>query len=62
MRDVEPPREVGEEDEARLQRRDEYGFELRVVRGDRGGELADTRGDLVRREVRVADARRVGAR
>ena len=49
------PREVGEEDEAGLQERDEQQVAFRVVRGDLGAELAHARADLVRAEEDVAD-------
>src|SRR3954447_1654026 len=49
------PREVGEEDEARLQERDEQQVARRVVRCDLGAELAHARADLVRAEEDVPD-------
>jgi len=52
--------EVGEEDDARLQRRDEEGLAARVVARDLGAELADARAELLPREVDLADDVRVG--
>jgi hypothetical protein len=49
-------REVGEEDDRSLQRRDEQRVAAGVVGGDVGGEPADAVGDLVGREVDLADA------
>ena len=51
VQDRDRPREVGEEDGARLQRRHEHGLAAVVVRGDRSTELADAGGDLGSREV-----------
>ena len=50
------PAEVDEEDDARLQRRDEERLPSCVVLPDLGAELADPRGDLRGGEVDVADA------
>jgi hypothetical protein len=58
-------REVGKEDEARLERADEERLPAGVVAVDLGAELADARGEVTRREVdlsyagvwRVYDAR-----
>jgi len=43
------PREVGEEDDARLERRDEQRLPVCVVLGERGPQLTDTDGDLLGR-------------
>ena len=43
VRDLDGTREVGQEDEARLQRRDEERFEVLVVVRDLATELTDTR-------------------
>jgi hypothetical protein len=43
------PGEVGEEDEARLQQRDEQELALGVVAGDLGAELPDANPQLVGR-------------
>jgi len=51
------PREVGEEDEARLQARNEERFSARVVLGDLRAELADAVADLVGGEIDLADSR-----
>ena len=50
-------RQVGQEDEARLQRRDQERLPTLVVGGDLGAELGDTGGDLLGGEVDLADAR-----
>jgi hypothetical protein len=55
VRDRRRPRQVGEEDEARLQQSDEEGLAARVVLGDPRTELGDTRGDLVGGEIELAD-------
>jgi hypothetical protein len=47
--------EVGEEDEARLQRRDEERLPALVVGGDLGAELGDPGCDLLGREVDLSD-------
>jgi hypothetical protein len=47
--------EVDEEDDARLQRRDEERLPAGIVLPDLGAELTDPRGDLRGREVDVAD-------
>ena len=54
VQDRQRPREVGEEDGTRLQRRDEHRLAAGVVGGDRGAELAHARGDLGGREVHLA--------
>ena len=58
VRDREGAREVGDEDEACLQRRDEQGLEAVVVSRDLGAELADARLQLLPGEVDVPQARR----
>jgi hypothetical protein len=50
-------REIGEEDDARLERGDEQRLAALVVGGDLASELGDARADLARGEVDVADAR-----
>jgi hypothetical protein len=47
-------REIGEEDEARLQQRDEQEFAVGVVLGDLGAELADAGAKLLGAEEDVA--------
>ena len=54
--DGESPREVGDEDEARLERRDEQRVTPLVFTRQRVAELAHTRIELLTREVDVADA------
>jgi hypothetical protein len=49
--------QVGEKDEARLERADEERLAALVVTRDLGSELADARRDGVGREVDLADAR-----
>jgi hypothetical protein len=49
-------REVGEEEERSLQRRDENRIETRVVRRDLRAQLRDPALDLLGGEVRLADA------
>ena len=56
--DLERAREVGQEDEARLQRRDEDGGRVVVVECDLGRQLANAAADLLTREVDLADAPR----
>jgi hypothetical protein len=53
--DRDRPREVGEEDDARLQRRDEQRLAAGVVAGDLPAELGDARRELLAREVNLAD-------
>ena len=53
--DAQRTGEVGEEDDARLQRRDEDRVEAGVCRRDLLAELPDPRGDRVAAEVDVAD-------
>ena len=50
------PRQVGEEDEARLQRCDQERLPALVVRGDLGAELGHAGRDLLGGEVHLADA------
>ena len=54
--DGESPREVGDEDEARLERRDEQRVTPLVLARQRVAELAHARVELLTREVDVADA------
>jgi hypothetical protein len=49
-------REVGDEDEAGLQRRDEQGLAAAVIGRELGPELGDASPDLTRAEVDVSDA------
>jgi hypothetical protein len=49
-------REVGNEDEARLQRADEQRLAAGVVGGDLLAELRDARGDLLLGEIDLPDA------
>jgi hypothetical protein len=56
VRDRDRAREVGQEDEARLQRADEDRFAALVVACDLGPELADPRAELVGGEVDLADS------
>src|SRR2546430_16285456 len=55
MRDPDRPREVGEEDEARLQERDEQKIPVGVVGRDLLAQLADARAKLLRAEEDLAD-------
>jgi hypothetical protein len=50
-------REIGEEDQARLEQADEQRLASVVVAGDLRAELADPRRQLVGGEVDLADAR-----
>jgi hypothetical protein len=56
VRDPDRPREVGEEDEARFQQRDEQEFAVGVVGCDLLAELADARAQLLRAEEDLADS------
>lgn len=56
MNDLDRSGEVGQEDEARLQRRDEQGLAPVVVTRDLGAELTDPTAQLGRGEVDLADA------
>jgi hypothetical protein len=58
--DRDRPREVGDEDDARLERRDEQRLTALVVVGDLAAELADARGKLLAREVDLPDRGRQG--
>ena len=53
--DPDRARQVGEEDEARLQKRDQEQFATLVLEGDLGAELTDPRLQFFRREKDVAD-------
>ena len=56
VRNPKRAREVGDEDEARLQRRNEKRLATLVVASDLTAELADTRLQLLAREVDLAEA------
>jgi len=58
--DRDRPGEVGDEDDARLERRDEQRLAGFVVLGDLAAELADARRQLLTREVDLPDRRRQG--
>ena len=55
MRDGNRPREVGQEDEARLQQRDEQQFAALVVARDLRAELRDAVAQLLCAEEDLAD-------
>jgi hypothetical protein len=55
VRDRDRPREIGEEDEARLEERDQQKVAVGVVRGDLGAELPDARLELLGGEKGLAD-------
>src|SRR5712691_123908 len=55
--DRDRPREIGDEDEARLQRADEDRLAAVVVARDLGAELVHARAELVSRQVDLADPR-----
>jgi hypothetical protein len=57
VQDRQRPREVREEDEARLQRADEKRLLAVVVVRDLGAELGDARLDLLRAEIDLPDPR-----
>jgi hypothetical protein len=57
VRERERAREIAEEDEARLQRRDEQRLQVLVVVRDLGRELVDAPRDLRGGEVGLTDAR-----
>ena len=57
VRDPQCPREVGDKDEARLQRRDQQRLEPVVVPLDLAAELPYARLQLLMREVDLAEAR-----
>jgi hypothetical protein len=56
VRDRDRTREVSQEDEARLQERDEQQVAAGVLAGDLRAELADANSQLVGREKNLADA------
>jgi hypothetical protein len=56
VRDADGAGEVGDEHEARLERRDEEGLAAVVVAFELPAELADARVQLLPREVDVAEA------
>jgi hypothetical protein len=56
VRDPERPREIGDEDEARLQRRDEQRLEAVVIPAQLPAELTNTGRQLLPREVDLAEA------
>jgi hypothetical protein len=56
VRDRDRAGEVGEEDEARLQQRDEQELAAGVVAGDLGAQLPDASPKLLRGEEDLADA------
>jgi hypothetical protein len=57
VRERKRARQIGEEDDARLERADEQRLAARVVPCDVGGELLDARAELTAREVDLADPR-----
>jgi hypothetical protein len=57
VEDRQRAREVGQEDDTGLQRRDEQRLSAGVVLGDRCAELADANTDLLGGEVDLADPR-----
>jgi hypothetical protein len=57
VRDRDRAGEIGQEDEARLQQRDEQQLAAGVLAGDLGAELADARLQLLRREKDLAYSR-----
>jgi hypothetical protein len=57
VQDRDGAREIGEEDEARLEGADEDRLEAGVVARDLRAELADASTELLRREIDVADSR-----
>jgi hypothetical protein len=56
VRNRDRPREVREEDEARLEQRDEQQITVGVILGDLRAELAHARVKLLRGQENVADA------
>jgi hypothetical protein len=54
------PRQVGDEEERPLERRDEQEVEPGVIRSDLGTQFADAPLDLLGGEIRLADAQVVG--
>jgi hypothetical protein len=59
VRDRDRTREVGDEDEARLERGDEQRLAIGVVARDLTAELADARRELLSRQVDLADVVRL---
>ena len=57
MVDPDRARQIGNEDDARLERRDEQRLPPFVVTGDLAPELADTRPKLLAREVDLPEPR-----
>jgi hypothetical protein len=57
VRQLQRAREVGQEDEARLERADEQRLAACVVARDLAGELVDARAQLVAGEIDLADPR-----
>jgi hypothetical protein len=57
VRDRDRPREVGQEDEARLQQRDEQQVAVLVVARDLRAELLDAAAQLLRAKKDLADSR-----
>ena len=55
MRDLQRPREVGQEENARLQRGDEDRIAALVVAGDLGAELGNARPDLRGSEIDLTE-------
>jgi hypothetical protein len=62
VQDRQRAREVGQEDEARLERADEDRLAAGVVTGDLGPELRDAGRDLARGQIDLADSRVYDAR
>jgi len=60
VRDRQRPREVGEEDDARLQRRNEQRLAADVGRSKVDAELRDAASDLVARQIDLPDRVAVG--
>jgi hypothetical protein len=57
VHDRQSPRKIGDEDERRLQRRDENRFQAVVVSGDVRAQLLDARLNLLGGEIHLADSR-----
>jgi hypothetical protein len=55
VRDGQGPREVGEEEDARFQRRDEQGLATLVVPRDLGPQLGNARPNLLGGEIDLPD-------
>ena len=60
VRGPDRAREVREEEQGALERRDEQWVEAGIIGRDLGAQLADARLDLLGGEVRLADAQVVG--